>query len=59
MAKAYAGVIMNVSERAAPIWPVLWLAAKNRQILTGDALTDLIGVPSLLSFGCARPPAPE
>src|SRR5207249_1146238 len=36
---------MNASERAFQIWPVLLLAAKNRQILTYGILEDLIGVP--------------
>ena len=36
---------MNSAERAAQIWPVLTLAARNRQILTYDLLSKLIGVP--------------
>ena len=36
---------MRVSERAAQIWPVLTLAANNRQILTYDIVARLIGVP--------------
>ena len=38
--------IMSVSERAAQIWPVLALAARNRQILTYDIVGRLIGVPA-------------
>ena len=37
--------IMTAPERASQIWPVLLLAAKNRQILNYDLLADLIGVP--------------
>ena len=36
---------MEAAERAAQIWPALALAARNRQILTYDMLSDLIGVP--------------
>ena len=36
---------MRVSERAAQIWSVLALASKNRQVLTYDILSRLIGVP--------------
>ena len=36
---------MRIQERAAQIWPVLVLAARNRQILTYDLLGRLIGVP--------------
>jgi hypothetical protein len=36
---------MKASERAAQIWAVLALAAKNRQILTYDLLAKLTGVP--------------
>jgi hypothetical protein len=36
---------MNISERALQIWSVLALAAKNRQVLTYDILSKLIGVP--------------
>lgn len=36
---------MEVAERAAQIWPVLLLAAKNQQILTYDTVSKLIGVP--------------
>src|SRR6266576_6657976 len=38
--------IMSASERAAQIWPVLALAARNRQILTYDIVGRLIGVPA-------------
>jgi hypothetical protein len=36
---------MRVSERAVQIWSVLSLAASNRQILTYDMVSKLIGVP--------------
>jgi hypothetical protein len=36
---------MNVGERAAQIWPVLALAARNRQVLSYPILGRLIGVP--------------
>lgn len=36
---------MTVPQRAAQIWPVLTLAASNKQILTYDFLAKLIGVP--------------
>ena len=38
--------IMNVAERAAQIWAVLALAARNRQILTYEIVGHLIGVPA-------------
>jgi hypothetical protein len=36
---------MTVPQRASQIWPVLTLAASNKQILTYDFLAKLIGVP--------------
>ena len=36
---------MTKSQRAAQIWAVLALAAKNRQTLTYDNVGELIGVP--------------
>jgi hypothetical protein len=36
---------MTIYERAAQIWAVLALAARNRQILTYDIVGKLIGVP--------------
>ncbi len=36
---------MTSGQRAAQIWPVLSLAAKNRQVLTYELLSQLIGVP--------------
>ncbi len=36
---------MKVSERAAQLWAVLALAARNRQVLTYDIVSKLIGVP--------------
>jgi hypothetical protein len=36
---------MRASERAAQIWSVLALAAHNRQVLTYDIVSKLIGVP--------------
>jgi len=36
---------MTRSERAAQIWPILTLCAKQYQILTYDLLGRLIGVP--------------
>ena|SRR6266568_1938596 len=37
---------MTVAERAAQIWAVLALAARNRQILTYEIVGRLIGVPA-------------
>ena len=37
---------MTRSERASQIWGILALAAKNRQSLTYDMLSKLIGVPA-------------
>ena len=39
-------VIMSAGERAAQIWAVLALAARNRQILTYEIVGRLIGVPA-------------
>ena len=36
---------MTIPQRAAQIWPVLTLAARNRQVLTYPILAKLIGVP--------------
>lgn len=36
---------MRIPERAAQIWPILSLAAWNRQVLTYDLVGKLIGVP--------------
>ncbi len=36
---------MRVHERGAQVWSVLALAARNRQLLTYDLLSNLIGVP--------------
>ncbi len=36
---------MRIQERGAQVWSVLALAARNRQILTYDLLSKLIGVP--------------
>ena len=36
---------MKASERATQIWPVLALAARNRQVLTYEILGGLISVP--------------
>ena len=36
---------MTDHERATQVWAVLALAARNRQILTYDILSKLIGVP--------------
>ncbi len=38
--------IMSTGERAAQIWAVLALAARNRQILTYEIVGRLIGVPA-------------
>lgn len=38
--------IMTVPERAAQIWSVLGLAARNRQILTYRMVGRLVGVPA-------------
>src|SRR4051812_14806974 len=37
---------MRIPERAAQIWSVLALAARNRQIITYPMLSRLIGVPA-------------
>ncbi|MEK7274762.1 MAG: hypothetical protein AAB296_04450 [Candidatus Desantisbacteria bacterium] len=37
---------MKAHERATQVWAVLALAARNRQILTYDILSRLIGVPT-------------
>lgn len=37
---------MTVPQRAAQIWPLLCLAAANRQTFTYDQLGKLVGVPS-------------
>lgn len=37
---------MRIPERAAQIWSVLALAARNRQILTYSLVSRLIGVPA-------------
>jgi len=37
---------MHAHERAAQVWSVLALAARNRQILTYDILSQLVGVPA-------------
>ena len=42
---------MQAHERAAQMWPLLSLAAKNRQVLTYELVGKLIGVPH---FGLAR-----
>ena len=36
---------MTREDRAAQIWPILVLAARNRQVLTYDLVARLIGVP--------------
>ena len=36
---------MEVSERAAQIWSILALAARNRQVLSYDMVSKAIGVP--------------
>ena len=36
---------MKDHERAAQVWSVLALAARNRQILTYEILSQLVGVP--------------
>lgn len=36
---------MRIDQRAAQIWPVLVLAAINRQILTYEQVAQLIGIP--------------
>lgn len=37
---------MTIPQRSAQIWPVLALAAKNRQILTYNILARAIGMPA-------------
>lgn len=36
---------MNKYERASQLWPILALAAKNRQVLTYDLVSRLTGIP--------------
>ena len=36
---------MKTTERAVQLWPVLALAATNRQVLTYEMVANLIGVP--------------
>lgn len=36
---------MRFPQRAVQIWSVLALAARNRQVLTYDILSELVGVP--------------
>jgi hypothetical protein len=36
---------MTIPERAAQIWAVLALAARNRQVLTYDIVSNLVGIP--------------
>lgn len=38
---------MKAEERAAQIWSILALAARNRQVLTYGIVSDLIGVPTV------------
>jgi hypothetical protein len=46
---------MTVNERATQIWPVLAWAAHNRQILTYDILSKLIGMPRQGLGQCLEP----
>jgi hypothetical protein len=46
---------MTVNERAMQIWPVLLLAARNRQSLTYEILGQLVGVPAQGLGQCLEP----
>lgn len=46
---------MTTIERAAQIWPVLALAARNRQVLTYELLAKLVGVPRMALGQCLEP----
>lgn len=46
---------MTPSERAAQIWAVLSLAAKNRQVLTYEIIARSIGVPTRTAGKYLRP----
>jgi hypothetical protein len=46
---------MTVGERAAQIWSVLALAARNRQVLTYDLLSKLTGVARVGLGQCLEP----
>jgi hypothetical protein len=37
---------MTAGERAAQVWAVLALAARNRQVLTYELVSQLVGVPA-------------
>jgi len=46
---------MTAAERASQIWPVLVLAAQNRQTITYETLAKLIGVfPTPCTGAAAR-----
>jgi hypothetical protein len=46
---------MTTSERAVQIWPVLALAARNRQVLTYNMLARLVGMPRMALGQCLEP----
>jgi len=46
---------MTQHERAAQIWSVLALAARNRQILTYEMLANLTGMPRMALANCLDP----
>src|SRR5947209_3066411 len=46
---------MTTSERAVQIWPILALAARNRQVLTYNLLARLTGVPRVGLGQCLEP----
>ncbi len=46
---------MNITERAAQIWPILALAAKNRQVLTYKILHQLTGMAKPGLGKCLEP----
>jgi hypothetical protein len=46
---------MTRNERAAQIWSVLALAARNRQILTYEILANLTGMPRMGLANCLDP----
>jgi len=46
---------VTFAERAAQIWPILAFAAKNRQVLTYQDVSDLTGMPARGLGFCLEP----
>jgi alkylated DNA nucleotide flippase Atl1 len=46
---------VNFAERAAQIWPVLAFAAKHRQVLTYQDVSDVTGMPARGLGFCLEP----